>query len=199
MEINFNNTSLLLNKHDKQFLKRNISYRLAWGKNVRENLKTLKNGFIYANSDRLNDINYNETEEIKNLASWMIDTKGNGLALIGASGRGKTLFLHGVLPHLLIAHNKVPHCIKATDLSNKNYGKILLIDEVGREDMVFDKERGKIDRFPEYVDYCADNNRPLFFTSNITAGQFKDRYGEHIYNRVTSICKMIIYNGKSMW
>ncbi len=199
MEINFNHTAGLLNKHEKQFLKRLINFRFRWGKNVPENLLTLKKGFIYADPDRLSNLNYNETEEIKILADWMCDTKGNGLALIGSSGRGKTLFLHGVLPHLLIAHNKVPYCIKATDLSNKNYGKILLIDEVGREDMVFDKERGKIDRFPEYVDYCADKNRPLFFTSNITSSQFKERYGEHIFNRVTSICKTIIYNGKSMW
>lgn len=199
MNIDFNSTANALEQHGKTFLKRKAEFRFSWGKEVNTTLDIIKRGSIFANPDDINESTYAVTDESKELSKWMCDTKGKGLALIGTSGRGKTLFLHGILPHLLIASNKVPYCIKSSDLDNSNYGKILLIDEVGREDLVFDKQRGKIDRFNEYVDYCADKNRPLFFTTNLSAGQFVDRYGEHILNRVQSICKVVVYNGKSMW
>ena len=163
MEINFNETADLLLRHDKTFLRRKNKFIFEWSNSEAKNLDIIKRGFIFSCPDRISEFTFEETEELKKIAKWMTFTRGKGLALIGSSGRGKTVFMHGVLPHLLMAKNKVAHCIKAVELSNKNYGKILLIDEVGREDMVFDKERGKIDRFPEYVDYCADKNFPLFF------------------------------------
>lgn len=198
MGLDFNETSRQLEQHGKTFLKRKGGFLYRWARTIPEAVDIIKRGFIYADDD-VSEFTFEETEELQKIAEWMLDTRGKGLALIGSSGRGKTLFLHGVLPHLLMAKNKVSHSIKAADLDNQNYGKILLIDEVGREDMVFDKQRGKIDRFPEYVDYCADKNRPLFFTSNLSKDKFIERYGEHIYNRVTSICFRIIHNGKSMW
>lgn len=199
MKIDFNLTSASLEQHGKTYLKRRSDFIFSWSQNKSENIETIKKGSIFASPDTINEISYIDTDESNLIAEWMCNTYGKGLALIGTSGRGKTLFLHGILPHLLIAKSKVPYCIKATDLDNNNYGKILLVDEVGREDTVFDKNRGKIDRFAEYVDYCADKNRPLFFTSNISAERFKDKYGVHIFNRVQSICKLVTYNGKSMW
>lgn len=198
MEIDFNNTGILLEQHGKTFLKRQSSFLFRWARTEIEALDIIKRGFIYSD-EKVSELTFEETEELKKIALWMTDTAGQGLALIGSSGRGKTLFMHGVLPHLLISKGKVPFPIKAVELDNNNYGKILLIDEIGREDLVFDKNRGKIDRFAEYVDYCADKNRPLFFTSNLSKDKFSERYGEHIFNRVTSICKVIIHNGKSMW
>jgi DNA replication protein DnaC len=199
MKLDFNQTGSLLNKHGKTFLKRQYEFRFQWSAIEAINIDIIARGFKFSNPDDFSNNEFKATDDMKKIAQWMTDTKGKGLALIGQSGRGKTMFLHGVLPHLLINKGKVPHSIKAVDLDNMNYGKILLIDEVGREDKVFDKIKGKIDRFPLYVDYCADHGRPLFFTSNLSKQQFIDRYDIHIYNRVTSITNTVICNGESMW
>jgi len=199
MKLNFKQTGSLLAQHDKTYMQRVPQFTFRWSPTEVGNLDIIARGFAFSNPTRFSNNEFTATDEMREIARWMVNTNGKGLSLIGKSGRGKTMFLHGVLPHLLISKDKVPHCIKAVDLDNANYGKILLIDEVGREDLVFDKQKGKIDRFPMYVDYCADNGRPLFFTSNLSKDQFIARYDVHIYNRVMSITNTVICNGESMW
>ena len=199
MGIDFKQTGSLLDQHGKTFLKRVSQFRFQWSSSENVNIDTIARGFKFSNPEDFSNNEFIATDDMMQIAKWMVDTQGKGLALIGQSGRGKTMFMHGVLPHLLIAKDKVPHSIKAVDLDNMNYGKILLIDEVGREDRVFDKVKGKIDRFPLYVDYCADHGRPLFFTSNLSKAQFIERYDVHIFNRVMSITNTVICNGESMW
>ena len=194
--INFDNTTKNLVKHEKGIFSRRKSESFSWG-SLEQCKLVLKNGFKYCD-DSVTDKSFMLTPELTEVAEWMTNTNGSGLALIGRSGGGKTLFLHGVLPHLLMSKKKVSKCIKAIDM-NFEKANYVLIDEVGREGDVFINGKGKVDRFPVYVDHCADFNKPLFFTSNIESGQFVDRYGEYIYNRVLKKCRVIVFNGESMW
>lgn len=197
--IDFTKTSQDLIDHNKTFLNRKKQFCFQWGLTIEENIAIIKRGYEFCDPDSFSKSEFHASSEVEEYAKWMTNTNGKGLALIGASGRGKTLFMHGVLPHLLICKHKVPNTVKATDLQAGIREHIMLIDEVGREDLIFDKERGKIDRFPLYVDMCADKGLPLFFTSNLTQKQFVTRYGSHIMNRVISICNLVISKGESYW
>ena len=197
--INFSLTEKNLQEHKGvPFIKRRPDFRFRWEKTPEKNLDIIRRGFEFSAKEALIKKPFDPSPEMHKIAEWMTDTEGKGLALIGNSGRGKTLFMGGVLPHLYMAHRKVVHFTKAIDMPNSST-KILLLDEVGREDSVFDKSRGKIDRFPLYVDYCADKQMPLFFTSNISREQFIQRYGEHIFNRLAAVSKIITFKGQSYW
>jgi DNA replication protein DnaC len=197
MGINFDKTTESLKIHKKVFIKRNVSKSYSWG-TVNECIDIIERGFKYCDPEIKV---FNKTKEIIKIAEWMNNTEGKGLALIGSSGRGKTLFVHGVLPHLLSQKNNFPTTVKAVNLPIEpfNLNTNLLIDEVGREDEVFSKSSGKVNRFQILVDMHADSNNPMFFTSNINKKQFQNKYGIWIYNRILKICKVIIFEGESFW
>jgi len=176
-------------------LKRNAQLIYSWG-----NYAECEQIFIGAMKHADNSIKEVVIDrEHKEIIEWMTDTKGKGLALIGDSGRGKTLFLHGVLPYLLSAAEKVPRMIKAYQLKECiGYG-LVLIDELGREPTAVYKNYEKIDAFPIHVDSCVDSSKPLFFTTNLGKSEFIKRYGGYIFNRIKKNCKIIIFKGDSLW
>lgn len=183
-----------LTAHGKEPLKRTKSQSFTWGDS--ETCRDiLKRGFEYCTGEV-----YKRTHEYDEIAKWMSDTEGKGLALIGSSGRGKTIFLHGILPFLLMKFQKVPTLRKAVAMNFEDCGKAnILIDEAGREDEPFINGRGKIDLFPVHCDMCVDRNYPIYMTSNLTKELFIKRYGDYVFNRIKSSCTVVNCKGEEMW
>lgn len=184
---------------------------LSWG-SVDECKQILKHAFV--KSDHSIE-KFRWLPEYDKLARWMSDTKGKGLGLAGSSGRGKTLFMCYVLPELLSKKQVIKHNFWGTEYNHQIKPKVVkaaelrppfveysLVDEVGRYDKEVTIDYGgytKIDPFPMYVDYMADRNMGVFFTTNLDTNEFVNRYGEHILNRIIKNSLMIEFKGESLW
>jgi len=151
-------------------------------------------------------------KEYDEVVEWMSDNQGKGLALHGACGRGKSIILKQVLPVLIRMQGKIFTPIKAEDLAllprTSRDGltlsgyckktKFIGIDEFGRERMGNDFGV-KFEALDYVIDYCESNlSQPLFLTSNMDREQITKRYGDHIFDRIQRLCKIVVFNGESL-
>jgi DNA replication protein DnaC len=152
--------------------------------------------------------------EYYKIAEWMSGTEGTGLALIGDSGRGKTIFMTKVFPVLYrlwyIENKKIDKSIRAIKseyLCEKNeeqegfpyyYKTNVITDEAGREQTSI-VEYKKRDLFPLWLDNCIERGWPPYFTTNLNEPELEIRYGIHIVNRIKHACKVVIFKGVSLW
>jgi len=147
--------------------------------------------------------------EYDKVLDWMVDNQGKGLFMFGDCGRGKSTIILGVLKPMFMALGKPFPGYHATLLSSKtadseewNYlkyrkWKIAFIDELGTERAVNDYGE-KFEPFNEIMNMAEQNLDVLIISSNLTAAQFHERYGDRVMDRIKRLCLAVEFKGDSL-
>lgn len=156
-------------------------------------------------------------EEYYHVKSWMMNTEGKGLLLMGSCGRGKSVIASGVIPVLFRMKGKYLRPVHAQDMTKPTpqqpylaYGQrpetwldylqrcpFPIIDELGVEMQVNDYGE-KCEGFNLVVNAAERYNRPMFITTNLTEEQILARYGERTLDRLGHLCKTVKFTGESL-
>tara|TARA_R100000963_G_C4643605_1_gene107389 strand:+ start:1797 stop:2375 length:579 start_codon:yes stop_codon:yes gene_type:complete len=145
-------------------------------------------------------IEYKYLDEYNHIISWLSDTKGKGLFLIGNCGRGKSVIITGVLPLIFNAKKgKILKPIAARKLHKitEYPSPFIVIDDIGTEEIINDYGT-KIDAVENAIFEAEDDLKLLLLTSNLDAKAIKHRYGERIYDRIKRLCKVVFMTGDSL-
>jgi len=143
---------------------------------------------------------YKYLDEYNHIISWLSDTKGKGLFLIGNCGRGKSVIITGVLPLIFNAKKgKILKPIAARKLHKitEYPTPFIVIDDIGTEEIINDYGT-KIDAVENAIFEAEDDLKLLLLTSNLDASSIKERYGERIYDRIKRLCKVVFMRGESL-
>jgi len=143
---------------------------------------------------------YKYLDEYNHIISWLSDTKGKGLFLIGNCGRGKSVIITGVLPLIFNAKKgKILKPIAARKLHKitEYPTPFIVIDDIGTEEIINDYGT-KIDAVENAIFEAEDDLKLLLLTSNLDASSIKERYGERIYDRIKRLCKVVFMTGESL-
>lgn len=156
-------------------------------------------------------------EEYYHVKSWMMNTEGKGLLLMGSCGRGKSVIASGVIPVLFRMKGKYLRPVHAQDMTKPTpqqpylaYGQrpetwldylqrcpFPIIDELGVEMQVNDYGE-KCEGFNLVINAAERYNRPMFITTNLTEEQILARYGERTLDRLGHLCKTVKFTGESL-
>jgi len=143
---------------------------------------------------------YKYLDEYNHIISWLSDTKGKGLFLIGNCGRGKSVIITGVLPLIFNAKKgKILKPIAARKLHKitEYPTPFIVIDDIGTEEIINDYGT-KIDAVENAIFEAEDDLKLLLLTSNLDASSIKERYGDRIYDRIRRLCKVVFMKGDSL-
>ncbi|MDD6211233.1 MAG: hypothetical protein PUB21_11590 [Bacteroidales bacterium] len=133
---------------------------------------------------------------------WMADTKGQGLLLTGAHGRGKTTILCGVIP-LLFRHfmGKVVRPVYAEQIPEKMEevlaSRFVCIDDFGTEGLVsvYGERYEGLNRI---LNDAENRLKPTFLSTNLNGSRMLDRYGMRMAERILRLCRVVEFRGESM-
>ena len=140
--------------------------------------------------------------EYENIAEWLSNNQGRGLMLYGMCGLGKTVICSRVIPLLLNTYCRLlPTIINAQQMNERvdqllEKG-ILVIDDVGTEDIAVSYGNKRV-AFAELVDNAEKKGKILIITTNLSAEELKNKYGERVIDRLRAITKIINIKGKSL-
>ena len=136
------------------------------------------------------------------IVEWMTDNKGKGLLITGGCGLGKTLIAKHILP-LLIRDScrRVINIFTAQELNTKIDEIVKLhtiyIDDIGTESV--SKIYGNVRcTFSELCDAAEQSGKLLMITTNLTASELEEKYGERTLDRLRAITKFVAFSGKSL-
>lgn len=136
------------------------------------------------------------------IVEWMTDNNGRGLLMTGRCGLGKTLIGKHILPLLLQdSCRKITTIVNAQEL-NARIDEILRlhiisIDDVGTEEL--SKHYGNVRcAFSELCDAAEQKGKLLIITTNLTAKELEEKYGERTLDRLKAITKFVPFEGKSL-
>lgn len=136
------------------------------------------------------------------IVDWMTDNKGKGLLITGGCGLGKTLIAKHILP-LLIRDScrRVINIFTAQELNTKIDEILKLhtiyIDDIGTESV--SKIYGNVRcTFSELCDAAEQRGKLLMITTNLTASELEEKYGERTLDRLRTITKFVAFSGKSL-
>lgn len=136
------------------------------------------------------------------IVEWMNDNKGRGLLMTGRCGTGKSLIGKHILPLLMQdACRKVVSIFNAQELNTKIDEilklHIVCIDDVGTEEL--SKSYGNVRcTFSELCDAAEQKGKLLIITTNLTAKELEEKYGERTLDRLKAITKFVPFTGKSL-
>ena len=136
------------------------------------------------------------------IVEWMTDNKGKGLLITGSCGLGKTLIAKHILP-LLIRDScrRVINIFTAQELNTKIDEILKLhtiyIDDIGTESVsnIYGNVRCT---FSELCDSAEQRGKLLMITTNLTASELEEKYGERTLDRLRAITKFVAFSGKSL-
>ena len=186
----------------------------SWCKNISEAGELLET--IFKEVDKTVEY-FQWLYEYYHVKSWMMNTEGKGLLLMGSCGRGKSVIASGVIPVLFRMKGKYLRPVHAQDMTKPTpqqpylaYGQrpetwldylqrcpFPIIDELGVEMQVNDYGE-KCEGF-NLVIYAAERyNRPMFITTNLPEEQILARYGERTLDRLGHLCKTVKFTGESL-
>lgn len=144
--------------------------------------------------------------EYKDIIDWMVDNNGKGLAMHGSIGRGKSIILMKVMPVMLAMIGKKFLPLMSTEYAAMTLNELQVfyrqrwfvgIDELGREP-IGNNWGSKHESINYIIEHCEADMKPLLLTSNMTRQQVINRYGGHIWDRISRLCKVVEFSGKSL-
>ena len=152
--------------------------------------------------------------EYEEIVDWMTDTKGKGLLLMGACGRGKSIIIQGVIPVLMKMKGYTARPSHAQSFyfppqfSTGNWPcpscfeyllrtSFPVIDELGVEGQR--NEYGeKSEGFNLIINAAEMTCKPLFVSTNLSGDEIVNRYGERTLDRLGHLCRIVTFSGESM-
>lgn len=142
--------------------------------------------------------------EYAEVIQWMTGNGGKGLLLMGDVGRGKTNIVAKVFPVVMfikfgkivqVYHsNEIP--TKHKEIIKKSYKIPIVIDEFGVEPVTNDFGQ-KYEAFNYILDYAEMEMRLLILSTNLSLEEIQQRYGDRVLDRISRLCKIIQFKGKS--
>ena len=147
--------------------------------------------------DRTIDV-YEHLDSYDEIIDWLSDTKGRGLMLMGECGLGKSTILNYVIPAIFRTKtNKLLTSTPAKELGEieRSSASFIIIDDLGTESIKNDYGT-KIDAVADAISYAEDSSKTLLITTNLDAGELKERYDERTLDRLRK-CKVVVIKGKS--
>jgi len=141
---------------------------------------------------------YEHLDSYDDIIDWLSDTKGRGLMLMGDCGLGKSTILNFVIPAIFRTKtNKLLTSIPAKELREieRSSASFIIIDDLGTESIKNDYGT-KVDAVADAISYAEDSSKTLLITTNLDAGELKERYDERTYDRLRK-CKVVVIKGKS--
>ena len=186
----------------------------SWCKNISEAGELLET--IFKEVDKTVEY-FQWLDEYYHVKSWMMNTEGKGLLLMGSCGRGKSVIASGVIPVLFRMKGKYLRPVHAQDMTKPTpqqpylaYGQrpetwldylqrcpFPIIDELGVEMQVNDYGE-KCEGFNLVINAAERYNRPMFITTTLTEEQILARYGERTLDRLGHLCKTVKFTGESL-
>lgn len=132
------------------------------------------------------------------IAEWMKDNGHKGLLLTGGNGTGKTtmakilFFTFEEFKHDSVSFDSAYMIQRAWE----QYSSVQIIDDIGVEGM--STQYGEIhDYFSQIVDKAERTGQLLICTTNLNSGELRQKYGDRTFDRMSSIFKVIAFEGKS--
>lgn len=140
--------------------------------------------------------------EYEQVADWLTDNNCKGLTLLGNCGRGKTVIQRQIIPVLLHwKYNYIVSIYDSVEMAKRTdevlQWKLLQIDDVGVEGETNDYGMRR-NAFAELVDAAEKQGKLLLVTSNLSADELRQRYGERTLDRLRSITRCIVFKGASL-
>lgn len=157
---------------------------------------------------------YEFLPEYEEIVQWMTDTEGKGLLLMGSCGRGKSIILQGVIPVLMKMKGINARPVHAQSFyfppqfSTGNWAcpscfeyllrcAVPVIDELGVEGL--HNEYGeKSEGFNLIINAAEMTCKPMFVSTNLSADEIINRYGERTLDRLGHLCRIVTFNGESL-
>ena len=146
---------------------------------------------------------YKHNKAYDEVADWLNNNKNKGLLLMGQCGLGKTLLTKYVIPFIIKKeYSKVFYVVDAASLKTKEQVdeamqyKMIVLDDIGTEDVIQDYGN-KIDAVPLIVDSAEKEGKLLLISTNLTASQLRERYGDRTTDRLRGLCRQISITGRS--
>lgn len=136
------------------------------------------------------------------IVEWMTDNKGKGLLMTGRCGLGKSLIGKHILPLLILdVCRRVVNIVNAQELNTRIDEllklHIIYIDDVGTEEVA--KSYGNTRRtFSELCDAAEQKGKLLIISTNLTAQEIEEKYGERTLDRLKAITKFVPFLGESL-
>lgn len=150
---------------------------------------------------------YKYINEYAEIANWLTDTKGKGLLLIGANGRGKSVFCAKILPailksmqvkHILVPASKMNQYVRnSADEANIMLSQFLIIDDFGVEG-VMNEYGEKRAIFSELIDDAEREGRVVVASTNLTVAEIEKKYGKRTLDRLRALANCVSFTGESM-
>lgn len=155
---------------------------------------------------------YEFLPEYEEIVQWMMNTEGKGLLLMGSCGRGKSIILQGVIPVLMKMKGINARPVHAQSLyfppqfSTGNWAcprcfeyllccGVPVIDELGVEGL--HNEYGeKSEGFNLIINAAEMTCKPMFVSTNLTADEIINRYGECTLDRLGHRCRSSDYSSE---
>lgn len=149
--------------------------------------------------------------EYDEVAAWLNNNNGKGLALVGNVGRGKTVLAMHILPAIIewnvpiidcdgFRHKSYVSRFSAQQITPQNFhevkdSKLKVIDDIGTENSIV-HFGNKIDTIPNIIDNAERKSQLLIITTNLT--NISKHYDERTFDRLRSITKLVIFSGESL-
>lgn len=136
------------------------------------------------------------------VADWLSDNKGRGLFCYGDKGLGKTMLCYRCIPPIIYAATeRIISCYESAQEMNDKLDEILTrklvyIDDVGTEGLIV-RYGEKRFAFPEIVDNAEKKGNLLIVTTNLSASEIKQKYGERTFDRLKAITRQVKFTGQS--
>ena len=148
------------------------------------------------------------------IASWLSDNKGRGLLFVGTTGVGKSVMCCDILPAIIGGRqrDKIP-VVMAQDIRRRldelKRARVVVIDDLGKEER---KSFGNTDNsFYELCEASVKGGPLLIIATRLSTTppvspenrqkyplSIAERYGRDVYDRLSVICTVAVYSGKSM-
>ena len=136
------------------------------------------------------------------IVEWMTNNNGRGLLMTGRCGLGKSLIGKHILPLIVRdACHKIINVVNAQELNTRIDEllklHIIYIDDIGTEEVA--KSYGNVRRtFSELCDAAEQKGKLLIISTNLTANELEEKYGERTLDRLKAITKFVPFFGESL-
>lgn len=145
------------------------------------------------------------------ISDWLTDNKGRGLICPGTSGVGKTLICQRILP-VLFGRNVVTVTAQEmnTRIDELLKERVVIIDDLGKEDVVVKSYGNRRTPFFELCDAAEKRGLLLIITTNLSttpvSEQFRslypssieERYGKEVFSRLRATTRVVTFTGEDM-
>lgn len=154
------------------------------------------------------DGSFQNEEEVRKIARWMLNGKKNSLILMGGVGCGKTI-LAKALGRTIAANNFCPYylsmdkLVKIAKAENEipdlvYEDRMLILDDVGTEPKELNIYGNRYQLFNEILYARYARRQPTVITTNFNINTLTEFYGERIASRIREMFNVIVFKGKDL-